>query len=63
MKKRLALITIEELSEYLKISVKTLKKWKKEGKGPRAIQLSRNITRYDMNEVDKWLGSIDEESA
>lgn len=50
------LISIEELSEYLHVPVRTLYDWRLAGKGPCAIHVGRQL-RYFVSDVHDWLAS------
>lgn len=48
------LLTPEEVSDYLKIPVSTLYRWRYTGKGPRAIPVGRHL-RWRPEDVERWL--------
>lgn len=48
------LLTIEELSQYLQVPVKTLYDWRHRGLGPRGLRVGRYV-RYRQADVDAWL--------
>jgi excisionase family DNA binding protein len=48
------LMSIEELSEYLGVPVRTLYDWRLAGKGPCAVHIGRQI-RYFVTDVHEWL--------
>jgi excisionase family DNA binding protein len=48
------LMSIEELSEYLHVPVRTLYDWRLSGKGPCAVHIGRQI-RYFVADVHEWL--------
>jgi excisionase family DNA binding protein len=48
------LLSVEELSEYLHIPVKTLYDWRLSGRGPRAVHVGRQL-RYFVTDVHNWL--------
>lgn len=48
------LLSIDELSEYLHVPVKTLYDWRISGKGPRAIHVGRQL-RFFVSDVHEWL--------
>ncbi len=48
------LMSIEELSEYLDVPVRTLYDWRLAGKGPCAVHIGRQI-RYFVTDIDEWL--------
>ena len=48
------MLTIEELSEYLAVPVRTLYDWRLSGRGPRAVHVGRQL-RYFISDVQIWL--------
>jgi hypothetical protein len=48
------LLSIEELSEYLDVPIRTLYDWRLSGKGPCAVHVGRQL-RYFVNDVQDWL--------
>jgi excisionase family DNA binding protein len=50
------LMSIEELSEYLHVPVRTLYDWRLAGRGPCAIHIGRQL-RYFVSDVHEWLVS------
>lgn len=48
------LLTIEELSDYLGIPVATLRDWRVDGLGPKAVKLGRAV-RYPAAFVRTWV--------
>nr|WP_228501709.1 helix-turn-helix domain-containing protein [Nocardioides agariphilus] len=50
------LMSIEELSEYLHVPVRTLYDWRLAGKGPCAVHVGRQL-RYFVSDVHAWLAS------
>ncbi len=53
------LLTISEAAAYLKIPVETLRKWRAQGRGPKAIKLGRHL-RYRQDDVDQWIDAQEE---
>jgi hypothetical protein len=49
------LMTEEQLAEYLNLSIVTLRHWRREGRGPRAILIHNKTTRYRIRDVTAWL--------
>ncbi|NML50777.1 helix-turn-helix domain-containing protein [Streptomyces sp. R302] len=49
-----ALLSTEELAEFLGISAGTLYNWKYQGKGPKAVKVGA-LTRYRTRDVEDWL--------
>lgn len=50
------LMSIEDLSEYLHVPVRTLYDWRLAGRGPCAVHVGRQL-RYFVNDVHDWLAS------
>ena len=50
------LLSIEELSEYLDVPVRTLYDWRLSGKGPCAVHVGRQL-RYFISDVQGWLAA------
>ena len=48
------LLSIEELSEYLDVPIRTLYDWRLSGKGPCAVHVGRQL-RYFVHDVQEWL--------
>lgn len=49
-----SVLSIEELSAYLKIPVNTLYGWRKLGKGPAGFRAGKYV-RYRAVDVDAWI--------
>jgi excisionase family DNA binding protein len=47
-------MTLEDVSKYLDIPMKTLRKWRLDGSGPRAFKVGRHL-RFRRSDVDEWL--------
>jgi excisionase family DNA binding protein len=45
-----------EVAKYLHVPVATLERWATRGEGPPYRKVGRH-TRYDWNEVDRWLAA------
>ena len=50
------LISIDELSDYLGVLVKTIYDWRLTGHGPCAIRVGRHL-KYAISDVREWLAS------
>lgn len=48
------LATREQVADYLGVSVQTLDRWRKAGKGPSSRKLGRSV-RYDWADVEAWV--------
>jgi excisionase family DNA binding protein len=49
-----ALLTEQQVAEYLQVSLGTLRRWRAEGTGPPALRAGRGV-RYRRADVDAWL--------
>ena len=49
------LLTPRELSEILKVSEDTLRRWRKQGTGPSYVKLGGRMVRYPEKEVREFL--------
>lgn len=47
-------MTIQELSGYIRIPVKTLYNWRWRGEGPKGFRVG-NTLLYEKKDVDDWL--------
>lgn len=54
MRDNSALLTVEELAEYLHVPLRTVYGWRSRGCGPPGIRVGRHI-RYRGSAVDQWL--------
>ena len=48
------LLTVRELAAELKVSVRTLERWRRDGTGPAWMTVGRAV-RYRRGDVDAWL--------
>jgi excisionase family DNA binding protein len=48
------LLTEADLAKLLKVTVRTVRRWRAEGSGPRALKIGRGV-RYRRADVDAWL--------
>ncbi len=48
------LLTTEEVAERLRVSRRTLEKWRTVGGGPPFIKLNRRAVRYQEEAVEAW---------
>jgi excisionase family DNA binding protein len=47
------LLTIAEAAAWLRVPTWTLRKWRSEGKGPRAAKIGKHL-RYRVDELARW---------
>ena len=47
-------LTIEDLAKHLSVSPDTVRFWRRQGTGPTATKLGRQV-RYDIQDVEEWL--------
>ncbi|HQQ00981.1 MAG TPA: helix-turn-helix domain-containing protein [bacterium] len=50
-------LTQKETAEELRVSPRTLEKWRRSGRGPRFIRYSQRAIRYDRDDVRQWAES------
>ena len=50
------LVDEDELSNRLGLSPRTLQGWRVDGSGPPYIRISQGCIRYDVDQVNNWLG-------
>lgn len=48
------MLSIEELSDYLAVPVRTLYDWRLSGRGPRAVHVGRQL-RFLVTDIQAWL--------
>ena len=51
------LMTPKEAAAMLRVSISTLRSWRKAGKGPPVVQLGPGSYRYSMDAVEKYINS------
>jgi excisionase family DNA binding protein len=51
------LLTIDQLSTFLQVSVQTIYRWRTTGTGPPGMKVGRHV-RYRRADVDKWLTTL-----
>lgn len=54
------LMTLEELSQVLAVPVRTIRKWRERGVGPRAYRVGGAL-RYAVDDVAAWLATVRED--
>lgn len=57
------LLTPEEVAGALKVSIQTLKLWRRTGEGPPWVRLTGRTYRYRQGAVTKWLQDRDRDGA
>ena len=55
------LLTEAEVAEMLRVSQRTVRRWRNEGTGPPALRIGRRI-RYRRSAVETWLDRRDQAS-
>jgi len=50
-------LTPDEVVEFLRISMRTLERWREKRRGPPLVRLSRNMVRYSWPALVGWLGA------
>jgi excisionase family DNA binding protein len=51
------LMTEQEVSKRLNVSVASLRRWRLLGRGPRFLKVG-SLVRYQAEELDAWLASL-----
>jgi predicted DNA-binding transcriptional regulator AlpA len=49
------LLSPQEVSELIGLSVETLAQWRSQGRGIPYIKISRNCVRYRQGDLDSWI--------
>lgn len=49
-----ALLSPQELADYLKVPVKSVYRWRVEGTGPAGMRVGKHV-RFRLSDVDAWL--------
>ncbi|MDP6481815.1 MAG: helix-turn-helix domain-containing protein [Acidimicrobiales bacterium] len=55
------LMTIQDLSEYLRVPVATIYYWRHRGEGPPALKVQRAL-RYRREDVDAWITETNQDA-
>ena len=53
----LKLLTTKQVAEQLQVSMSTVRNWRKQRKGPRAIVLGAGTIRYSEEELHEYIAS------
>lgn len=56
-------LTGKELREMLKLDVLTFNRFRREGKLPTEIKITRETIRYTIEDVENWLETIKEKES
>jgi|TARA_B100000315_G_scaffold214880_1_gene213701 excisionase family DNA binding protein len=54
-------MTIQDLSEYLRVPVATIYYWRHRGEGPPALKVQRAL-RYRREDVDAWITETNQDA-
>lgn len=49
------LLTPEDVAQFTGLSVETLAQWRSQRRGIPFLKLSRNVVRYRLADVDRWV--------
>lgn len=52
------LLTPREAAQKLRVSVATLRGWRKQGKGPAVVRLSRRTYRYSEDCIQEYINAL-----
>lgn len=58
LEKPFELCTEQEAARALHVSVSLLRKWRREGKGPKFVRLEQRLIRYDLADLRSWLSAL-----
>lgn len=61
IKDRGSLLLERDIAERLKVSVSSVRKWRRTGKGPNFLRFGK-VVRYDARDVQRWLVDKRQES-
>ena len=50
------LVSMQEVADYLGVSLQTFKDWRKHGRGPLGYRVGK-YAKFRLSEVDEWLAS------
>lgn len=53
-----ALMTTDEVAQWLRLSSATLCRWRQAGAGPPCLWLARGVPRYRRCDVQRWLDEV-----
>lgn len=48
------ILTVNDASEFLRVHVRTLERWRQTGEGPRYVKMGRRVG-YRRNDLEDWL--------
>lgn len=48
-------------ASMLDVSVSTLRRWRREGRGPKAVKVSQRLVRYRPEDLRRFLQRLDEQ--
>jgi excisionase family DNA binding protein len=60
-REREELLTVEEAARYLRVTRRTLDRWRRNGIGPRSIKLPSGGRRYRREDLDVYIAEHQEE--
>lgn len=50
------LLTTAEAAAFLSVSPRTAETWRRTGRGPVFVAISRNAVRYRLSDLEAWIG-------
>jgi len=50
-------LTEDEAAELLRVKRYTMRKWRRDGNGPRFIRCGGRLVRYTKNDLNSWLAT------
>lgn len=51
------LLTTAQAAAFLNVSPRTAETWRRTGRGPVFVAISRNAVRYRLSDLEAWIGS------
>lgn len=51
----LKLFSADEVCSLLSVSIHTLRRWRREGRGPRYVRLAQNVVAYRATDIYAWI--------
>ncbi len=52
------LLTQRDVARLLGVTIQTLAKWRRTGKGPACVPLARNVARYNADDIKSYIEEL-----
>lgn len=49
-----------EFADRVGVTVRTVERWEREGRGPKPIRIGRRTVRYRVTDIENWLDQLSE---